>query len=136
MIEAIETILTKRYRLSNAERMGFARRKKSKGKKVITNKELRLISRKLTRVLKQQIRKQGHVDTGKMLKTIEAIATLGGNSELVVKINAVEYWKYVNGIFNILANAMKSRAWAKVVKEFNSLNRGSDKKNKIGNKHF
>ena len=136
MIEAIETILTKRYRLSNAERMGFARRKKSKGKKVITNKELRLISRKLTRVLKQQIRKQGHVDTGKMLKTIEAVATLGGNSELVVKINAVEYWKYVNGIFNILANAMKSRAWAKVVKEFNSLNRGSDKKNKIGNKHF
>tara|TARA_R110002072_G_scaffold3894_6_gene27934 strand:+ start:1091 stop:1501 length:411 start_codon:yes stop_codon:yes gene_type:complete len=136
MIEEVINILTKRYRLSNAERMEFARRKKSKGKKVITNKELRLISRKLTRVLKQQIRKQGHVDTGKMVKTIEAIATLGGNSELVVKINAVEYWKYVNGIFNILANAMKSRAWAKVVKEFEGLNRGSDKKNKIGNKHF
>ena len=136
MIEEVTTILTKRYRLSNAERMEFARRKKSKGKKLITNKELRLISRKLTRVLKQQIRKQGHVDTGKMLKTIEAIATLGGNSDLVVKINAVDYWKYVNGIFNILANAMKTRAWAKVVKEFNSLNRGADKKNKIGNKHF
>tara|TARA_R110002153_G_scaffold77243_1_gene198503 strand:+ start:1249 stop:1659 length:411 start_codon:yes stop_codon:yes gene_type:complete len=136
MIEEVITILTKRYRLSNTERMEFARRKKSKGKKVITNKELRLISRKLTRVLKQQIRKQGHVDTGKMLKTIEAIATLGGNSELVVKINAVEYWKYVNGIFNVLANAMKTRAWAKVVKEFNGLNRGADKKNKIGNKHF
>ena len=40
MIEEVINILTKRYRLSNAERMEFARRKKSKGKKVITNKEL------------------------------------------------------------------------------------------------
>ena len=136
MIEELEHIYTKTFRWNNAERMEFARRKKTKRKKQITNKELRSISKKLTRVLRQQIRKMGHVDTGKMVKTIEAIATLGSNSELVVKINAVEYWKYVNGIFNILANAMKTRAWAKVVKEFDSLNRGADKKNKIGNKHF
>jgi len=124
MIEAIETILTKRYRLSNAERMEFARRKKSKGKKQITNKELRLISRKLTRVLKQQIRKMGHVDTGKMVKTIEVDATIGSNRELVAKINAVDYWKYVNGIFGILDKAMRSRAWLKVKNEFDRLNRG------------
>ena len=136
MIEELEHIVTIKYKMSNAERMEFVRRKKTKGKKQITNKELRLISRKLTRVLKQQIRKQGHVDTGLMLKTIEVVATLGSNAQLTAKINAVHYWKYVSGVFGILSNAMKSRAWAKVVKEFNSLNRGANKKNKISGTHF
>jgi len=124
MIEELAHIYTKRFKLSNPEIMEFARRKKSRGKKQITNKELKLIGRKLTRVLKQQIRKQGHVDTGKMVDTIQVDATIGSNRGLVAKINAVDYWKYVNGVFDILDNAMKSRAWKKIEKEFNSLNRG------------
>tara|TARA_R100000951_G_scaffold110793_1_gene109081 strand:- start:863 stop:1237 length:375 start_codon:yes stop_codon:yes gene_type:complete len=124
MIEELVHIYTKRFKLSNPEIMEFARRKKSRGKKQITNKELKLIGRKLTRVLKQQIRKQGHVDTGKMVDTIQVDATIGSNRGLVAKINAVDYWKYVNGVFDILDNAMKSRAWKKIEKEFNRLNRG------------
>ena len=124
MIEELEHIYTKTFRWNNAERMEFARRKKTKRKKQITNKELRSISKKLTRVLRQQIRKMGHVDTGKMVKTIEVQATIGNNRELVAKINAVDYWKYVNGIFGILDKAMRSRAWLKVKNEFDRLNRG------------
>lgn len=124
MIEELVHIYTKKFNWTNSERMEFARRKKTKRKKQITNKELRKISRKLTRVLKQQIRKMGHVDTGKMVNTIEVDATIGSNRELVAKINAVDYWKYVNGIFGILDKAMKSRAWLKVKNEFDRLNRG------------
>tara|TARA_R110002050_G_scaffold51356_3_gene118117 strand:+ start:353 stop:727 length:375 start_codon:yes stop_codon:yes gene_type:complete len=124
MIEELEHIYTKTFRWNNAERMEFARRKKTKRKKQITNKELRSISKKLTRVLRQQIRKMGHVDTGKMVKTIEVQATIGNSRELVAKINAVDYWKYVNGIFGILDKAMRSRAWLKVKNEFDRLNRG------------
>lgn len=124
MIEELVHIYTKKFNWTNYERMEFARRKKTKRKKQITNKELRKISRKLTRVLKQQIRKMGHVDTGKMVNTIEVDATIGSNRELVAKINAVDYWKYVNGIFGILDKAMKSRAWLKVKNEFDRLNRG------------
>lgn len=124
MIEEIVHIYTKKFSWTNSERMEFARRKKTKRKKQITNKELRKISRKLTRVLKQQIRKMGHVDTGKMVNTIEVDATIGSNRELIAKINAVDYWKYVNGIFGILDKAMRSRAWLKVKNEFDRLNRG------------
>jgi len=124
MIEDLVHIYTKKFSWTNSERMEFARRKKTKRKKQITNKELRKISRKLTRVLKQQIRKMGHVDTGKMVNTIEVDATIGSNRELVAKINAVDYWKYVNGIFGILDKAMRSRAWLKVKNEFDRLNRG------------
>ena len=124
MIEELVHIYTKKFNWTNSERMEFARRKKTKRKKQITNKELRKISRKLTRVLKQQIRKMGHVDTGKMVNTIEVDATIGSNRELVAKINAVDYWKYVNGIFGILDKAMRSRAWIKVKNEFDRLNRG------------
>lgn len=124
MTEELEHIYTKRFRWNNAELMEFARRKKTKRKKQITNKELRSISKKLTRVLRQQIRKMGHVDTGKMVKTIEVQATIGNSRELVAKINAVDYWKYVNGIFGILDKAMRSRAWLKVKNEFDRLNRG------------
>jgi len=124
MIEELVHIYTKKFSWTNSERMEFARRKKTKRKKQITNKELRKISRKLTRVLKQQIRKMGHVDTGKMVNTIEVNATIGSNRELVAKINAVDYWKYVNGIFGILDKAMRSRAWLKVKNEFDRLNRG------------
>ena len=124
MIEELVHIYTKKFSWTNSERMEFAKRKKTKRKKQITNKELRKISRKLTRVLKQQIRKMGHVDTGKMVNTIEVDATIGSNRELVAKINAVDYWKYVNGIFGILDKAMKSRAWLKVKNEFDRLNRG------------
>ena len=124
MINELVHIYTKKFNWSNSERMEFARRKKTKRKKQITNKELRKISRKLTRVLKQQIRKMGHVDTGKMVNTIEVDATIGNDRELVAKINAVDYWKYVNGIFGILDKAMRSRAWIKVKNEFDRLNRG------------
>ena len=124
MTEELEHIYTKRFRWNNAELMEFARRKKTERKKQITNKELRSISKKLTRVLRQQIRKMGHVDTGKMVKTIEVQATIGNSRELVAKINAVDYWKYVNGIFGILDKAMRSRAWLKVKNEFDRLNRG------------
>ena len=44
MIEELEHIVTIKYKMSNAERMEFVRTKKTKGKKQITNKELRLIS--------------------------------------------------------------------------------------------
>ena len=124
MIEDLVHIYTKKFSWTNSERIEFARRKKTKRKKQITNKELRKISRKLTRVLKQQIRKMGHVDTGKMVNTIEVDATIGSDRELVAKINAVDYWKYVNGIFGILDKAMRSRAWMKVKNEFDRLNRG------------
>ena len=59
MEDEIIKIFTYKAKFSNSERLEFAayKRRKPKGKKGITNVELRLISRKLTGELKNQIRR-------------------------------------------------------------------------------
>lgn len=135
MIDEIIHIYTNKSKLNNALRFEFAK-KKPKKKKGITNTQLRTISRKLTGVVKTQIRKQRHVDTGKMLRVTKVIATIGARGELVAKIFSTDYWIYVDGNFDILNNAIKTRKWKEIEKEFNTLNEGSNKRNTVVNKHF
>ena len=112
------------------------KKEKAKKKKGITNVQLRTISRKVTGVVKTQIRKQRHIDTGKMLRVTKVIATIGARGELVAKIFSTDYWKYVDGNFDILNNAIKTRKWKDIEKEFNEMNEGSNKRSTIVNKHF
>ena len=116
-------IYTYKARLTNAQRYKFAKKKKG-----INGVQLRKISNALTGVLKTQIRKQGHVDTGKMVNGTKVIATIGARGELVAKVfSKADYWKYVNGNFDILENAMKTRKWKSYVKMFNEFNQGARK---------
>ena len=105
MEDEIIKIFTYKARFSNSERLEFAayKRRKPKGKKGITNVELRLISRKLTGELKNQIRRQRHVDTGKMLRVTKVTATVG-------------------------ARGMKTRKWKSYEKMFNEMNKDNPKR--------
>ena len=125
----ITLIYTYKAKLTNTQRLEFAayKRRKPKGKKGITNVELRLISRKLTGELKNQIRRQRHIDTGKMLRVTKVTATIGARGELVAKVFSTDYWKYVDGNFDILKNAMKTRKWKSYVEMFNEFNKGARK---------
>jgi hypothetical protein len=119
-----ELIYTYKARINNSQRHNFAKRKKG-----INGVQLRKISNALTGVLKTQIRKQGHVDTGKMVNGTKVIATIGARGELVAKVfSKADYWKYVNGNFDILENAMKTRKWKEVEKQFNEYNAGHPKR--------
>ena len=128
-MEDITLIHTYKAKLTNTQRLEFAayKRRRPKGKKGITNVELRLISRKLTGELKNQIRRQRHIDTGKMLRVTKVTATIGARGELVAKVFSTDYWKYVDGNFDILKNAMKTRKWKSYVKMFNEFNQGARK---------
>jgi len=130
MNEEIILIYTHKAKFSNSERLDFAayKRRKPKNKKGITNTELRLISRKLTGELKNQIRRQRHIDTGKMLRVTKVTATIGARGELVAKVFSTDYWKYVDGNFNILKNAMKTRKWKSYEKMFNEMNKDHPKR--------
>ena len=130
MNEKIILIYTHKARFSNSERLEFAgyKRRKPKNKKGITNTELRLISRKLTGELKNQIRRQRHIDTGKMLRVTKVTATIGSRGELVAKVFSTDYWKYVDGNFDILKNAMKTRKWKSYEKMFNEMNKDHPKR--------
>ena len=128
-------IYTYKARLTNAQRYEFAEKKKRKGyktrigKKGINGVQLRKISNALSGVLKTQIRRQGHVDTGKMVNGTKVIATIGARGEMVAKVfSKADYWKYVNGNFDILENAMKTRKWKEVEEQFNEFNQGHPKR--------
>lgn len=90
----------------------------------ITNRELRTIERRLTRILQKQIEKQGHVDTGLMVRTIQVKVKPDSRGKMLTEVYGVYYWVYVNGYFDILKNAQKRRDWKAVEGDFNFLNRG------------
>tara|TARA_R110000772_G_scaffold44549_1_gene102429 strand:+ start:382 stop:732 length:351 start_codon:yes stop_codon:yes gene_type:complete len=94
----------------------------TKRKNTITNRELRKIERALTRLVKRQIEKQGHVDTGLMVRTIQVKVKSGARGNMITEVFAVDYWKYVNGDFDIYNNTKRSRAYKEVQKDFNQLN--------------
>jgi hypothetical protein len=100
------------------ERVEMARRGKSNK---ITSRQLRELSDRLTAILKTQIRKQGHVDTGKMVQSIEVKVT-SKRGRMITNIKAVNYWKYVNGNFDILDNATSTRRWESVEEDFKKYN--------------
>jgi hypothetical protein len=120
-MEELELIKIITARFTKNTREEFAKRSKTND---ITNKEIRKIERDLTRLLKRQIEKQGHIDTGLMVRTITVEVKPDARGKMVTKIFAVDYWKYVNGNFDILENAEKTRAWKKIEGDFNFLNRG------------
>ena len=131
MKEEIVLIYTYKAKFSNSDRMEFAayKRRKPKKKKGITNTELKLISRKLTGQLKNQIRRQRHIDTGKMLRVTKVTATVGARGEMIAKVFSTDYWKYVDGNFDILKNVMKTRKWKAIEKTFNEMNADHPKRN-------
>lgn len=117
----LELIRIIKATFSRTTRENFAKRSKTND---ITKKETRQIERKLTKLLQKQIEKQGHVDTGLMVRTIKVEVKPDARGKMVTKIFAVDYWKYVNGRFDILSNVEKTREWKKVEGDFNFLNRG------------
>ncbi|QDP49125.1 MAG: hypothetical protein Unbinned706contig1001_4 [Prokaryotic dsDNA virus sp.] len=117
MEEELIHIITLRSKL----RYNFATRSKTND---ITKREIRQIERDLTRVLQKQIEKQGHVDTGLMVRTIKVEIRPSSRGKMITNILGVDYWKYVNGNYDIFNNAQRTRAWKKIEGDFNFLNRG------------
>lgn len=117
MKEELIHIITLKSRL----RYTLAKRSKTND---ITKKEIRTISRQLTRELQNQIKRQGHVKTGLMMRTIQVTVKPDRRGRMVTIVRGVKYWKYVNGNFDIFKNVQRTRKWKKIEGDFNFLNKG------------
>jgi len=123
MSDELILIYTYKAKITNAMRFKFAGYKTRISKKGINGVQIRKIGLALTGALKTKIRQMGHVDTGRMVNGIKATATIGARGEMVAKIySRMDYWKYVDGNFEILEKAMKARKWKETEKLFNKYN--------------
>lgn len=68
----------------------------------------------LTKLYKDEIKRQDLIDTGLMLRTIEAKAKIV-NSEIEITLSATDYFKFVDGNFDVTENVQKSNGWDKVI---------------------
>ena len=58
------------------------------------------------------------------MRTIKVTVKPNRQGKMVTIVRGVEYWKYVNGNFNIFKNVQLTRRWKKIEGDFNFLNRG------------
>ena len=83
-----------------------------------TRRELRKFARQIEDVIKDEIRNQDLIQTGNMLRSIKCKVAIGSMQQMDVTVDAVDYFKYVNGDFNVLRNAFNSSKYQTILIEF------------------
>jgi len=89
----------------------------------VSRRELRVLERRLVKIVRNQIINQGLVDTGNMLRSITAKVSRNSRNQMKVEIGGIDYLKYVNGNFDFIGKAKRTRAYIKVENDFNELNK-------------
>lgn len=69
----------------------------------------------LTKLLKDEIKRQDLIDTGKMLRETASKVKVDSNGEFVISVISTSYYKYVDGRFNVTDNAFKGPKFNKLV---------------------
>jgi len=77
-------------------------------------KDISQIEQMIVRLVRDEIRKQQLIDTGLMLRSVEAKLKIKGNS-FTIDITSTEYFKYVDGDYKILDNVFKGRDYEKLI---------------------
>jgi hypothetical protein len=79
---------------------------------------MREFARRIDKIIKDEIRRQDLIDTGKMIGAIKSKVTIGSMGQMDVDVKSTDYFKYVDGNFNILSNAYTSPAFTSVLLDF------------------
>jgi hypothetical protein len=70
----------------------------------------------LVKLIKEDIKKKGLVDTGKMLSSVEVrLNNLSGS--IVLDILVEDYFKYLDSRYNILNDVTSSREWNEALED-------------------
>ena len=83
-----------------------------------TRRAYRKFASQIDKIIKDEIRRQGLVKTGKMIGSIKCKVSMGSMQQMNVDVDAVDYFKYVNGNFSILNNAFNSSRYQTILIEF------------------
>ena len=77
------------------------------------NRDLKLIEDDFTKLIKEEIRRQGLVDTGKLLNSIRFFI-VKTNRGYKFNMEAMDYFTYLNKKYNIVNNVMRSRSYERI----------------------
>jgi hypothetical protein len=89
----------------------------------VNRRDLRILGRRIVKIVKAEIGRQGLIDTGNMLRSIKAKVSVSSRNKMKVDITGIDYLKYVDGNFNVIDKAKRTRAYKKVEEDFNILNK-------------
>lgn len=81
-------------------------------------REFRKLARRIEKIIKDEIRRQDLIQTGNMLRSIQCKVSEGSMQQMDVNIDAVDYFKYVNGNFNVVRNAFNTAEYQAVLIDF------------------
>ena len=77
-----------------------------------SKRKLGRIAKSMTKLLKDEIKRQDLVDTGRMLReTATKIKFNDNDCSFKLSVRSTTYFKYVNGNFNITKNVFASADW-------------------------
>tara|TARA_R110000803_G_scaffold67477_1_gene129200 strand:- start:946 stop:1266 length:321 start_codon:yes stop_codon:yes gene_type:complete len=83
-----------------------------------TRREMRKFAKRIDKIVKDEIRAQDLIQTGNMLRSIKSKVTVGSMDQMNVEVDAIEYFKYINGDFKVLDKAFRSAAYKSVQLDF------------------
>lgn len=73
------------------------------------------LSKTLTKLVKDDIRKKDLIDTGAMLRSIVGDVSILGNGNIAIDVLAVDYFVYVSGNYDIMTDVLESNEWQKAL---------------------
>jgi hypothetical protein len=68
----------------------------------------------LTNLVKDEIKRKGLVDSGKLLGSIKVTSNVVGDG-ISIDIQAEDYFQYLDAKYSILSDVMNSNAWVYVI---------------------
>lgn len=88
----------------------------------IDKKKVGRIATGLTKLLKDEIKRQDLIDTGRMLReTATKIKASANDCSFSISIRSTPYYKFVDGNFKVTDNAFKGAKYNKLIKQMEDL---------------
>lgn len=81
----------------------------------IDKRKIGRVATALTKLLKDEIKKQDLIDTGRMLRETAAKITVKKSGDFTISVRSTSYYKFVDGRFNVTDNAFSGSKFDKVM---------------------
>jgi hypothetical protein len=88
---------------------------------MISRRDKRALGRRVDRLIKNEIRRQGLVRTGRMVGSIKT-TILNSTNQMRIDVDGVDYLKYVDGNYDIIKRVQRGRKYKEIEEDFDKLN--------------
>lgn len=75
----------------------------------------------LTQLLKDEIKRQDLIDTGRMLRETASKVSVKSDGNFTIAVRSTSYYKYVDGKFKVTDNAFKGPKFQKLIDQLGEI---------------